>query len=119
MRGEGKIDHNVDTYFFLSNIFLFFLYLYLHSNAKICTLREHLQSTLHGGMSLRCTSDLPAGSGMGGSSILAAAALQSLGQLLLGVAVSSTALVSLVSQVEQILTSGGGWQDQVKILSLL
>ena len=51
---------------------------------------------------------------MGGSSVIAAAALQCLGELL-GCPVSRTELVGLVSQVEQILTSGGGWQDQVSV----
>lgn len=59
-----------------------------------------------------CVSELPPGSGMGGSSVLAAAAVQSLAGLL-GVPVSSQDLIYLVSQVEQILTTGGGWQDQV------
>ncbi len=56
----------------------------------------------------RCT----AGSGMGGSSVLAAAALRSVADLL-GLVVGADRLVSLVSQVEQVLTTGGGWQDQV------
>lgn len=58
-------------------------------------------------------SDLPPGSGMGGSSVLAAAILRCLSDLL-GVPHSSPdRLISQVSEVEQILTSGGGWQDQV------
>lgn len=77
------------------------------------SLRNHLQAKLGGGISVTCVSDLPSGSGMGTSSILAATALHSLSALL-GLPTSQDALVNLVSQVEQILTTGGGWQDQVK-----
>lgn len=77
-------------------------------------LSEYLRTTFGGGIHISCVSDLPAGSGMGGSSILAAAALHSLSALL-GLSTSLDALVSLVSQVEQILTTGGGWQDQVNM----
>lgn len=69
---------------------------------------------LGGGMCVLCVSDLPPGSGMGGSSVLAAAALRCVGDLL-GLSASQEDLVYQVSQVEQILTSGGGWQDQVSV----
>jgi galactokinase/mevalonate kinase-like predicted kinase len=65
-----------------------------------------------------CVSDLPAGSGMGGSSILAAAVLRCLGDLL-GLNSSQEDLVYQVSQVEQILTAGGGWQDQVRMSAVV
>lgn len=65
-----------------------------------------------GGIEIACVSRLPAGSGMGGSSILAAAVLKSLGDAL-HMKVSAESLMYLVSQVEQVLTTGGGWQDQV------
>jgi galactokinase/mevalonate kinase-like predicted kinase len=69
------------------------------------------------GICLACVSDLPAGSGMGGSSVLAAAALRSLGDLLLlppsYQPLTQADIVYLVTVVEQLLTSGGGWQDQV------
>ena len=81
------------------------------------SLSEYLHNNLGGGISVTCVSDLPAGSGMGGSSILAAAALHSLSALL-GLSTSRDALVSLVSQVEQLLTTGGGWQDQVQYFRL-
>lgn len=66
-----------------------------------------------GGLELRCVSDLPAGSGMGGSSVLAATILKSLSQLLGMESSTPRELIYLVSQVEQLLTTGGGWQDQV------
>lgn len=49
---------------------------------------------------------------MGGSSVLAATILMSVGTLL-GLNLTKEDLVYLVSQVEQVLTTGGGWQDQV------
>lgn len=65
-------------------------------------------SLLHrfgGGIEIACVSDLPAGSGMGGSSILAAVVLKAVGYLL-GLPTSEEVLVSQVSQVEQVLTTG-------------
>lgn len=77
------------------------------------------------GIEVACVSRLPAGSGMGGSSILAAAVLRSLMDTLRASAgatgremeeqeeESDSSLLYLVSQVEQVLTTGGGWQDQM------
>ena len=64
------------------------------------------------GLEIAGISGLPAGSGMGGSSVLAAAVLASL-SCLLEIHVTNELLVYLVSHVEQIMTTGGGWQDQV------
>lgn len=66
------------------------------------------------GLSVACFSNLPAGSGMGGSSILAATILQCVATLI-GTKLSNDSLVHLVSEVEQCLTTGGGWQDQVRL----
>jgi galactokinase/mevalonate kinase-like predicted kinase len=55
---------------------------------------------------------------MGGSSILAAAVLRCLGDLL-GLNCTQEDLVYQVSQVEQILTAGGGWQDQVRMSAVV
>jgi galactokinase/mevalonate kinase-like predicted kinase len=63
-------------------------------------------------MEISCLSDLPAGSGLGGSSILAATILSSIAQLM-GIQLSPHLLMDYVGYVEQILTTGGGWQDQV------
>lgn len=77
---------------------------------------EHFEGILIqrycGGIEVGCVSALPAGSGMGGSSILAATVLASVSQLL-SLPTSKEQLVYQVLQVEQILTTGGGWQDQV------
>lgn len=66
---------------------------------------------VHRGLRLRTFSTLPAGSGMGGSSIVAAVAVRAL----LGLAGQPTDPASVASRVlaaEQLLGSGGGWQDQ-------
>lgn len=76
------------------------------------SLEEILSNYFGCGVQLSCFSDLPAGSGMGGSSILAAAILKSLAALFCH-HLSNESLVYLVSEVEQLLTTGGGWQDQI------
>lgn len=64
------------------------------------------------GLELVTRSSLPAGSGMGGSSVLSAAVLRSV-LALLHRDVDNLSLVYLASHVEQLMTTGGGWQDQV------
>ena len=81
------------------------------STSRVETLEQQLLTRYGGGIELACISTLPAGSGMGGSSILAAAIITSLSALLDRVQ-SEEQLVYCVSLVEQLLTTGGGWQDQ-------
>ncbi len=57
-------------------------------------------------------SRIPKGSGLGGSSILAAAMVQAL-QRLAGRADDPATVMGLVLLLEQRLSSGGGWQDQL------
>ncbi|KAJ1442654.1 hypothetical protein B484DRAFT_426762 [Ochromonadaceae sp. CCMP2298] len=104
-------------------------------------LSTHLLRRFGGGVSVLIQSSLPAGSGAGGSSVLAGAALQSVRDLLWEGGMERKMewgeiedsgmeqqqhhhhqqqqqqqrlqLVSLVSLAEQLMTSGGGWQDQV------
>jgi fucokinase len=66
-------------------------------------------------LEIACFSDLPAGSGMGGSSIVAATILYSVSSLLFDnkQTMSESLLMDFVSYVEQLLTTGGGYQDQV------
>jgi fucokinase len=66
-------------------------------------------------LEIACFSDLPAGSGMGGSSIVAATILYSVSSLLFDnkQTMSESLLMDYVSYVEQLLTTGGGYQDQV------
>ncbi|XP_010642732.1 L-fucose kinase isoform X4 [Fukomys damarensis] len=75
-------------------------------------LHEQLLQTFGGGFELHTWSELPHGSGLGTSSILAGAALAAL-QRAAGRAMGTEALIHAVLHLEQVLTTGGGWQDQV------
>jgi fucokinase len=66
---------------------------------------------LGGGLEARTQVRLPMGSGLGASSILAATVLQALAAML-GLRLSDTALSDQVLRLEQLMTTGGGWQDQ-------
>ncbi|XP_037372010.1 L-fucose kinase [Talpa occidentalis] len=76
------------------------------------SLSEQLMRTFRGGFELHTWSELPHGSGLGTSSILAGAALAAL-QRAAGRVVGTEALIHAVLHLEQVLTTGGGWQDQV------
>jgi fucokinase len=65
-----------------------------------------------GGLHLTTGTNIPRGSGLGTSSILAGAVLACLGRLQ-GVELSNAALFDEVLCLEQMMTTGGGWQDQV------
>ncbi len=65
-----------------------------------------------GGIDLTVFSALPKGSGLGGSSILGATILAALARLQ-GESLTQDQLVARTSLLEQRLTTGGGWQDQV------
>ncbi len=76
---------------------------------------ESLQQRLvsfGGGLDLTIFSALPKGSGMGTSSILGAAVLACLGRVR-GVPFSADRLIYMTSLLEQRMSTGGGWQDQV------
>ena len=73
---------------------------------------KSLEERFNAGIEICCISDVPSGSGMGGSSVLAAVIIRSLSDLL-KLHVSNENLVYLVTQVEQVLSSGGGYQDQI------
>lgn len=64
------------------------------------------------GMEIVTTSLLPHGSGMGTSSILGGCVLSAITQCV-GIDTSDTDLVDMVLLLEQLLCTGGGWQDQV------
>jgi len=75
---------------------------------------EHLDEILGrmgGGIEIRTAVDLPMGSGLGASSILAATTLRALHEML-GVTPDNQRLSDEVMRLEQIMTTGGGWQDQ-------
>ncbi len=63
------------------------------------------------GLEIRTEVDLPMGSGLGTSSILSATLLRALATLF-GWELSDDDLVEQVSRLEQLMTTGGGWQDQ-------
>ncbi|HZY40552.1 MAG TPA: L-fucokinase, partial [Anaerolineae bacterium] len=71
-----------------------------------------LMRELGGGFKLSTATSIPRGSGLGTSSIMAGAVLTCLGQVT-GTASSADELFDEVLCLEQMLTTGGGWQDQV------
>lgn len=58
-------------------------------------------------------SGLPAGSGMGGSSVLSATVIQAVSHMLGSPVSDVNILLDMVTAMEQVMTSGGGYQDQV------
>jgi len=73
-------------------------------------LAEVLQES--GGLRLSTQTSIPRGSGLGTSSIMAGAVLTSLARVL-GIEGTQAQLFDQVLYLEQMLTTGGGWQDQV------
>jgi fucokinase len=65
-----------------------------------------------GGVEIRTHVALPMGSGLGTSSILGATVVQALAALA-GTPLPAPALIARVLRLEQLMTTGGGWQDQV------
>ena len=59
-----------------------------------------------------CVKGVPKGSGLGTSSILSGACVRALGKFL-GTSWSDSDVYELVLNLEQIMSTGGGWQDQV------
>ena len=79
--------------------------------APEASISDALRAIGHG-LHLRTSTCIPRGSGLGTSSILAGAVLQCLAQLL-GQSVSQEQLFDEVLCLEQMITTGGGWQDQI------
>jgi len=75
------------------------------------SLQESLK-TRGGGLRITTDVDIPKGSGLGTSSILGGTIIKGLNELL-GRHISEGELFERILQLEQILTTGGGWQDQV------
>ena len=71
-----------------------------------------LVKIIGGGIYIKTEVNIPKGSGLGTSSILAAAVLKSLNNII-GNDITDTELFEQVLLLEQLLTTGGGWQDQV------
>jgi fucokinase len=72
---------------------------------------EKTLKKLGGGIEIRCQVHLPIGSGLGTSSILAATVIRAL-SVMSGKGLGDHALSEAVMQLEQRMTTGGGWQDQ-------
>jgi fucokinase len=66
---------------------------------------------LGGGIEIKTSVDLPMGSGLGTSSILAATTLRAIFEMM-GIQLGNQALSEQVMHLEQLMTTGGGWQDQ-------
>ncbi|XP_039618777.1 L-fucose kinase isoform X2 [Polypterus senegalus] len=79
--------------------------------SKHC-LQEQIVNNFGGGFEIQCWSTLPHGSGLGTSSILAGAIMAAIYESA-GRSYSTEALLHVILHLEQILTTGGGWQDQV------
>jgi fucokinase len=83
-----------------------------HATLLAGKILDYLQSPETGGLEIITSCNVPMGSGLGTSSILAAGLVMATWQLL-GVQWTEEQLFNQVLYVEQILGSGGGWQDQV------
>jgi len=81
-----------------------------HATHQFSSLEEQLLD-FGGGIELSLLSAVPKGSGLGTSSILAAALLAALGDLC-GLGWDRNVLFSRTLALEQMVTTGGGWQDQ-------
>ncbi|XP_022614868.1 L-fucose kinase [Seriola dumerili] len=76
------------------------------------SLGHQLMQRWGGGVELHSWSVLPTGSGLGTSSILAGALLAAVYRCT-GRTYNTDSLIHAILYLEQILTTGGGWQDQV------
>uniref|UniRef100_A0ABM0MGI0 L-fucose kinase-like n=1 Tax=Saccoglossus kowalevskii TaxID=10224 RepID=A0ABM0MGI0_SACKO len=76
------------------------------------SLQDQLMNKYGSGFELQTWSNLPQGSGLGTSSILAGAVIAAVWKAS-GRMYSNDSLIHAVLHLEQMLTTGGGWQDQV------
>jgi fucokinase len=76
------------------------------------TLQQQLREKYGGGFEVQSWSNLPKGSGLGASSILSGALMAALLSAA-GIGYDTDSLIHAVLHLEQMLTTGGGWQDQV------
>nr|XP_053653873.1 L-fucose kinase-like [Cherax quadricarinatus] len=77
------------------------------------SLATQLKQRYDGGLEVEVWSHLPQGSGLGGSSLLAGTLLSAIVVLLGHPAPRPSHLIHATLCIEQWLTTGGGWQDQV------
>ena len=81
-----------------------------HATGGFASLEEQLRH-FGGGLEVSLLSAVPKGSGLGASSILAATVLAALADLC-GLGWDRNVLFTRTLALEQMLTTGGGWQDQ-------
>jgi fucokinase len=79
----------------------------LHSGERL----EDALQRAGGGIEIQTAVNLPMGSGLGTSSILAATALRAIFEMM-GTTPNDQLLSERVMRLEQLMTTGGGWQDQ-------
>jgi len=72
---------------------------------------EEVFGRLGGGLEIRTKVNPPMGSGLGTSGILAASTVRAVGEMT-GESFSEHVLSDRVMRLEQLMTTGGGWQDQ-------
>lgn len=82
-----------------------------HAGGGFNSLGDQLKKEFGGGLEISMLAAVPKGSGLGTSSILAATLLGTLSDLC-GLYWDSNDLFERTLALEQMLTSGGGWQDQ-------
>lgn len=82
-----------------------------HAGGGYASLEQQLRD-FGGGIEVSLLAAIPSGSGLGTSSILAATALGALSNLC-GLHWSQQAIIGRTLALEQMMTTGGGWQDQV------
>lgn len=82
-----------------------------HAHGGYSSLREQLED-FGGGIEVSLLCAVPKGSGLGTSSVLAATILGTLGNLC-GLSWDLNVLFARTLVLEQLMTTGGGWQDQV------
>lgn len=83
-----------------------------HATGGYESLEKQLMTEFGGGIELSMLAAIPKGSGLGTSSILSATILGVLGEVC-SHNWSANEIFARTSVLEQILSSGGGWQDQV------
>jgi fucokinase len=77
---------------------------------------EDLLARLGGGFALRTeVAGVPSGSGLGTSCILSAACIKALYEFM-GLDFSAEAVCGRVMTAEQLMSTGGGWEDQIGAL---
>lgn len=83
-----------------------------HKDHAYATLQDQLAAEFDGGIELNMVCAVPKGSGLGTSSILAATIIGTLNEMC-GLNMDLRAVSQRTLALEQLLTSGGGWQDQL------